>query len=166
MSVTEAAYPRLVSGDFIQRWRHVRGMTVDFVREASADCLDFRPGPSFSTIREQAAHLSEVQGIYQLALVGDHADWARKPEFSPTSYDPGAIIDALERRDRELDRLLESLAPSADAHRIDWYGRELTISAFGSVFIQHEAIHHGQWATHAALGGHPTPASWQMNWGL
>lgn len=155
-----------MSDDFLQRWRFVRAMTVDFISDASDECLDYRPGPSFMTIREQAAHLSEVQGIYQLALRGNVADWARKPEFSPTSQATDALVDALVARDGELDDLLESLAPKADVHRIAWYGSELTITAFGSVFIQHESLHHGQWAAHAALGGFPTPSTWQLNWGL
>jgi uncharacterized damage-inducible protein DinB len=152
--------------DFVERWRFVRAMTVDFIREASDECLDFRPGPQFATVREQAAHLSQVQGIYQLALRGEEADWARKPEFAPAAQTAGAIIDALADRDRELDGLLASLAPKAEDHRVAWYGSDLSVTAFGSVFIQHESIHHGQWAVHAALGGYPTPAIWQLNWGL
>lgn len=114
-----------MSSDFVERWRFVRTMTVDFIRESSDECLDFRPGPSFMTIREQAAHLSEVQGVYQLALCGDEADWARKPEFAPTSQTAEAIIEALVARDRELDHLLALLAPRADDHRIAWYGSSL-----------------------------------------
>jgi hypothetical protein len=71
-----------MSNDFLNRRRFVRAMTVDFISDASDECLDYRPGPAFMTIREQAAHLSEVQDIYQLALGGNEADWARKPEFS------------------------------------------------------------------------------------
>lgn len=155
-----------MSNDFVERWRFVRTMTVDFIRAASDECLDFRPGPSFMTIREQAGHLSEVQGVYQLALSGDETDWGRKPELAPTSQSAEAIIEALVARDRELDDLLEALAPRAQDHRIAWYGSDLTITAFGSVFIQHESLHHGQWAAHAALGGYSTPPTWLLKWGL
>ena len=75
-------------------------------------------------------------------------------------------VDALDARDHELDDLLASLAARAAEHRVAWYGSDLTITAFGSVFIQHESIHHGQWAAHAALGGYPTPSTWLLNWGL
>ena len=157
---------RVMNDDWLERWRFVRGMTVDFVREASDECLDFRPAAKFATVREQAAHLSEVQGIYQLALRGEEADWLRKPEFGPPTQTRAAILETLSLRDGELDDLLESLEPRATEHRVPWYGSDLTIAAFGCVFIQHESIHHGQWAAHAALGGYPTPSSWVLNWGL
>jgi hypothetical protein len=50
------------------------------------------------------AHLSEVQGIYQLAISGNQADWTRKPEFSPTSQATDAILDALGGRHEDGPR--------------------------------------------------------------
>jgi uncharacterized damage-inducible protein DinB len=152
--------------DFLTRWRFVRGMTTEFLAVATDDCLDDRLGPGFATIREQAGHLAEVQGIYQLALRGEPVDWDRKPEFSPDGPDRGAIAAALAARDRELEALLDGLRPRADEFRIEWYGTELGLSGFGAVFIQHESIHHGQWAAYAAIGGHRRPDGWLLNWGL
>ena len=86
-------------------------MTTEFLREASVECLDFRPGASFMTVRGQAAHLSEVQGVYQLALCGEEPDFDRKPEFAPQSLEPAAILDALAAHDRELEELLAALKP-------------------------------------------------------
>ena len=112
--------------DFLTRWRFVRGMTTEFLAEATDECIDDRLGPGFVTIREQAGHLAEVQGIYQLALRGEPVDW----------------------------------------FRVEWYGTDLGLSGFGAVFIQHESIHHGQWAAYAAIGGHRRPDGWLLNWGL
>jgi uncharacterized damage-inducible protein DinB len=152
--------------DFLARWRFVRGMTTDFLTEATDECLDERLGPGFVTIREQAAHLAEVQGIYQFALRGEPVDWERKPQFSPVGDDREAIAAALAERDRELEELLDALRPDPAAFRVDWYSTELGLSGFGAVFIQHESIHHGQWAAYAAMGGHRRPGSWLLNWGL
>jgi hypothetical protein len=33
-------------------------------------------------------------------------------------------------------------------------------------FVQHEAIHHGQWSIYASLAGFDTPLSWRVSWGL
>ena len=33
-------------------------------------------------------------------------------------------------------------------------------------FVQHEAIHHGQWAVYAVLAGFETPPGWQRAWNL
>jgi len=152
--------------DFLHRWRFVRGMTLEFLTEATDECLDERLAPGFVTIREQAAHLAEVQGIYQLALRGEPVNWDRKPEFTPAGDDRAAIATALADRDRELVDLLDRLRPDPTAFQIDWYGTNLGLSGYGAVFIQHESIHHGQWAAYAAIGGHRRPNGWLLNWGL
>ena len=33
-------------------------------------------------------------------------------------------------------------------------------------FVQHEAIHHGQWSIYASLAGFDTPLSWRTSWGM
>jgi uncharacterized damage-inducible protein DinB len=156
----------IVIDELLTRWGYVRGMTKEFLEAASDECLDFRPAADFATIREQASHLSEVQGVYQLALGGEEPDFARKPEFSPASSSVEGILAALQARDRDLVELLDLHRPEQGRFRISWYGTEMTISGFGSVFIQHESLHHGQWATYSALGGYDPPIGWRLNWGL
>ena len=152
--------------DFLVRWTFVRSMTTEFLVGASDECLDLRPEKSFMTIREQAAHLCEVQGVHQLALSQEPVDMARKPEFGPATLDREAILECLAARDRQLLELLDALRPDPAAFRLDWYGAEIGVAGFGMVFIQHESIHHGQWAAYAALGGHARPIGWLLNWGL
>ena len=141
-------------------------MTNEFLRAASDECLDYRPQSDFMTVREQAAHLCEVQGAYQLAFSGEPVDFARKGEFAPPSLERDAIIDTLAELDRRLIELLDTFRDDPDAFRLDWFGSRLGIPGFTGVFIQHEALHHGQWAAYAALGGYPRPIGWLMNWGL
>ena len=152
--------------DFLSRWAFTRGMTIEFLEHASDHCLDIPPSDKFMTIREQAVNLVEVQGAYQLALTNEPTDFSRKPEFTPAQTDSASLVRALGAQDEILRGHLEHLRDKPDAFKLDWYGTELGISGFGAVFIQHEALHHGQWAAHCALGGFQTPTGWIMNWGL
>jgi uncharacterized damage-inducible protein DinB len=155
-----------VIDDFLARWTFARGMTTEFLEFASDECLDFRPTEKFMTIREQASHLVEVQAMYQLGFAGEEIDFARKPEFTPARDDAASLVKALAEQDAVLHAHLEQLRADPDRFSIHWYGTDLGISGFGAVFIQHEALHHGQWAAHTALGGFPTPTGWILNWGL
>jgi hypothetical protein len=38
-----------------------------------------------------------------------------------------------------------------------------TFALFTWEFVQHEAIHHGQWSVYASLAGFDTPLSWRMS---
>lgn len=152
--------------DLLARWTFTRGMTTEFLEHVSDDCLDFRPTDKFMTIREQAVHLVEVQGVYQFAFTNEPTDFSRKPEFTPRGTDSASIVRSLGEQDEILRGHLERLRVQPDAFKIDWYGTELGISGFVAVFIQHEALHHGQWAAYCTLGGFQTPTGWIMNWGL
>ena len=152
--------------DFEQRWQHTRGMTIEFLEGASDDCLDFRPGPAFSTIREQARHLICVQGMYHLGLRGMPVDFSGKESYYEGPVDAPSLIAGLRAADDELADLLAQIRRNGDEFEIDWYGNLLGIAGYGAVFVQHEALHHGQWVVHARLGGFPTPIGWLLNWGL
>jgi uncharacterized damage-inducible protein DinB len=95
-------------------WQQVRRMTLQFLDHAGDGCLDLRPGADFMTIREQAAHLSEAQGVFQLVLRGEPADFGRGGEFSPASLAVPDIVAALAERDRELADLLRRYRPGLD----------------------------------------------------
>ena len=147
-----------------RRWQHVRGLTCEFIEEMPDECLDYRPQRHFSTVREQAQHLIECQGVYQLAFRGEKVDFGRKPEFAPAAADDDSLLAALTERDTELDQLLGAL--SIKSFAIDWYGTKLGFWEYAAVMLQHEALHHGQWAVHARLGGWQPPDGWIVNWGL
>jgi uncharacterized damage-inducible protein DinB len=152
--------------EMLSRWTFTRGMTADFVEQASDECLDLRLGSGFMTIREQAGHLAEVQGVYQLAFTGEAVDFARKGEFAPRSLERTALLEELAARDRELAHSLDGLGTDPSTFRLDWFGTELGVAGYLAVFIQHESLHHGQWAAYAAIADHPRPVSWLLNWGL
>jgi uncharacterized damage-inducible protein DinB len=149
---------------FLHRWEHVRGMTREFVEVMPDACLDERPGPQFATVREQAAHIIECQGCYQLAFRGETVDMGRKPEFTPSASDRDTLLASLARADAELAMLLGAL--DAPSFRLDWFGNRIGFWEYGSVFLQHEALHHGQWSAVARIGGWEPPVGWILNWGL
>ncbi len=95
--------------DFLRRWRITRRMTLDYLDFVSDEVLDVRPTPTFRTMREQAVHLAELQGVYQLALRGEVVDYERHAEFAPASDARVDIVAALADRDLEYRVLVEAL---------------------------------------------------------
>jgi uncharacterized damage-inducible protein DinB len=151
--------------EFLNTWRHVRQMTLEFLAFVPDEVFDLRPTPAFRTMREQAVHLAELQGVYQLALRGEAVDYDRAGEFSPASSERPDIVAAMAERDREYAEAIHVLLARGSDHRLEsWYG--LTLSEFDSHHVQHEALHQGQWITLTALAGHPQPPLWIQLWAL
>jgi uncharacterized damage-inducible protein DinB len=151
--------------EFLKRWRITRGMTLEYLHFVSDDVLDLRPAPTFRTMREQAVHLAELQGVYQLALRGEAVDYGRGSEFSPGSDRRDDIIAAMGSRDREYTALVEEHLPKGAQFRLrNWYG--LTLADFDSHHAEHERLHQGQWIALTALAGHPQPPQSARLWAL
>ena len=102
-------------------------MTTDFLTGVSAECVDFRPAANFMTVREQAAHIVEVQSLYQLAFWGEAVDFARKPEFTPAATDVHTLVAALGAQDADLHAALDKLRADPGSFSIDWYGNVLGV---------------------------------------
>jgi uncharacterized damage-inducible protein DinB len=150
---------------FLKRWRLTRRMTLEYLNFVSDGVLDLRPTPTFRTMREQAVHLAELQGIYQLALRGEAVDYGRATEFGPASAGRADIIAAMADRDREYTALVEELLPRGAGYRLEtWHG--LTLADFDSHHAEHERLHQGQWITLTALAGHPQPPRSAQLWAL
>jgi cytochrome c peroxidase len=72
-------------------------------------------------------------------------------------------LEGLDDKQRQLLATLETVDIDAP---IDWDGTPFTFALFTWEFVQHEAIHHGQWSIYASLAGFDTPLSWCASWGL
>jgi DinB superfamily len=164
--ISELSTDRNPVDDFLVRWEHVRGMTREFLEQASDALLDFVPAPGFVSVRVQSAHLAEVQGVYQEVFSTGAVDMSHKAQYTPAGTGKDEILAALGHRDADLGVHLDQLRPQAASWKVEWYGNRLGIAGFGAVFIQHEALHHGQWALHAHLNGSSVPIGWLLNWGL
>lgn len=164
--------------DFVRYSNVIHGLTVDFVRAVPEDRWDFTPDPPEESKRPQAPHrigdgfapfckqLRHVvcaRGVYIAALAKGKVDWARKHEHYSGPLTREALLAALEDKQRQLLATLKTFDIDAP---IDWNGTPFTFALFTWEFVQHEAIHHGQWSIYASLAGFDTPLSWRASWGL
>ena len=163
---------------FTRYVQHLHRLTVDFVETVPEDRWDFTPDPperldrprdplrlgvGFAPFSKQLRHVVCVRGVYNAALATKHVDWARKHEHYSRPLTREALLAALNEKQSQLLTMLETV--DADAS-IDWGGTVFSFADFTWEYVQHEAIHHGQWSVYASLGGFDTPLSWRRSWGL
>ena len=104
-----------------------------------------------------------VRGVYNAALATKKVDWTRKHEHYVGPLTREALLAALDDKQRDLVTALKTVDLEAP---IDWDGTSFTFALFTWEFVQHEALHHGQWSIYASLAGFDTPSSWRESWGL
>jgi|SRR5215472_6026662 len=153
-------------------------LTVDFVRAVPEEKWGFTPDPSgtsgrppapqrigdgFAPFCKQVRHLVCVRGVYNAALATGSVDWTRKHEHYSGPLTRQALLAAIDDKQRELLALLKAVDIDTS---IDWNGTPFSFALFTWEFVQHEAIHHGQWSVYASLAGFDTPISWRASWGL
>jgi uncharacterized damage-inducible protein DinB len=164
--------------DFARYSALLHDLTLDFARAVPDDRWDFTPDPpgrpgrvpaahrigeGFAPFSKQLRHVVCVRGVYNAALAAGSVDWARKHEHYTGPLTRDALLYALDDKQRELLALLETIDASAP---IDWDGTPFSFALFTWEFVQHEAIHHGQWSIYASLAGFDTPLSWRTSWGM
>ena len=164
--------------DFVRYSKVLHGLTADFVRAVPDDRWDFTPDPpgqsdraptphrigdGFAPFCKQLRHVVCVRGVYTAALATKKVDWTRKHEHYVGALTREALLAALDDKQRDLLTTLETIDINAP---IDWDGTPFTFALFTWEFVQHEAIHHGQWSVYASLAGFDTPLSWRASWGL
>ena len=163
--------------DFVRYSNVLHALTAGFVRAVPKEKWDFtrdlpgngrapaphRIGDSFAPFCKQLRHVVCVRGVYTAALATRKVDWTRKHEHYAGPLTREALLAALDDQQRQLLATLETLDIDAP---IDWDGTPFTFAQFTWEFVQHEAIHHGQWSVYASLAGFGTPLSWRTSWGL
>ena len=164
--------------DFVRYSKVLHALTGDFVRAVPEDKWDFTPDPpgksgrtpaahrigdGFAPFCKQLRHVVCVRGVYTAALATRKVDWRRKHEHYGGPLTRAALLGALDDQQRHLLATSESVDIDAT---IDWDGTAFSFGLFTWEFVQHEAIHHGQWSVYAALAGFDTPVSWRRSWGL
>jgi hypothetical protein len=164
--------------DFARYSKVLHGLTADFVRAVPEDKWGFTPDPpersdrapvphrigyGFAPFCKQLRHVVCVRGVYNTALTTKKVDWTRKHDHYAGPLTREALLSALGDKQRQLLAILETVNIEAP---IDWNGTPFTFPLFTWEFVQHEAIHHGQWSIYASLAGFDTPLSWRAAWGM
>ena len=164
--------------DFVRYSEVLHRLTADFVLAVPDNKWDFTPDPPAKTGRvralhrigdgfapfcKQVRHLVCVRGVYNAALATRKVDWTRKHEHYVGPLTREALLAALNDKQQHLVALLRTVNIDAP---IDWAGIPFSFALFTWEFVQHEAIHHGQWSIYASLAGFDTPLSWRTSWGL
>jgi transposase InsO family protein len=164
--------------EFVGYTRVLHRLTADFVRAVPDDKWDFTPDPpgksgrapapnrigdGFGPFCKQLRHVVCVRGVYNDALATRRVDWTRKHEHYDGPLTRDALLAALDQKQRQLLAVLDDIDPGMT---IDWNGTPFNFALFTWEFVQHEAIHHGQWSLYASLAGFDTPPSWRTSWGL
>jgi len=158
--------------DFARYSNVLYRLTVDFVRAVPEDKWGFAPhsprqstrvGRGFAPFSKQLRHVICVRGVYNAAIVTRKVDWTRRHDYYTGPLTREAMLAALEEKQQQLLTILETIDTRSV---IDWDGTPFTLEVFTWEFVQHEAIHHGQWSLYAALAGFDTPSSWRSSWGL
>ena len=164
--------------DFVRYSKMLHALTTDFVRAVPEDMWDFTPAPpgksgrapaphrigdGFAPFCKQLRHVVCVRGVYNAALATRKVDWTRKHEHYVGPLTREALLAALDDKQRQLLATLQTVDLDA---LIDWNGTPFTFALFTWEFVQHEAIHHGQWSVYASLAGFETPLSWRTSWNL
>ena len=168
-----------MSTDELARYSEVlHKLTADFVRAVPDDKWEYTPDPprrsgrapaphrigeGFAPFCKQLRHVVCVRGVYNDALVTKRVDWTRKHDQYDGPLTREALLAALDEQQRRLLAILKSVDVDTT---IDWDGTPFTFALFACEFVQHEAIHHGQWSLYASLAGFDTPLSWRTSWGL
>lgn len=153
-------------------------LTADFARAVPDDKWHFTPDPpgasgreraphrighGFAPFSKQLRHVVCVRGVYNAALATRKVNWTRKHDHYAGALTREALLAGLDEKQKQLLNTLRTVDVDAV---IAWDGTPFTFTVFTWEFVQHEAIHHGQWSLYAALAGFDTPLSWRMSWGL
>jgi len=164
--------------DFARYSKVLHRLTADFVQAVPNDKWDFTPDPpgksgrapalhrigdGFAPFCKQLRHVVCVRGVYNSALATGKVDWTRKHEHYAGPLTREALLAALDTKQQDLLATLETVDIDAP---IDWDAAPFRFAQFTWEFVQHEAIHHGQWSIYASLAGFDTPQSWRSSWGL
>lgn len=153
-------------GAFSERWKHVDAMTTEFASAVPAEAWNASPLDGFAPFAKQLRHVVCVRGVYNEGLRTRRLDFGRKHEFYDGELAQGALVAALRERSAELSLRLAELPDDPFRPCIDLFGTVVSWAQYLYGYVQHEAIHHGQWSLYAASAGYPTPAIWRLQWGL
>jgi hypothetical protein len=153
-------------GTFAERWNHINAMTTEFSLQVPDGSWNASPLAGFAPFSKQVRHVVCVRGVYNEGLRTGRINFDRKHEFYHGALTRSALVLALGKTHAELVAELPGLPEDLFAPSIDFFGSRVSYAQYLYGYVQHEAIHHGQWSIYAASGGYETPSLWRLQWGL
>ncbi len=157
---------KAVVESFGQRWEHINEMTVAFVGAVPERCWESTPHAGFGPFNKQLRHMVCVRGVYNDGMTSRRIDFSRKHEHYSGGLGREELTSALAEKHADLQRILSELPEELDVPVIDFFGRQVSHIDYLYGYVQHEAIHHGQWSIYAAHGKFEPPELWRTAWGL
>jgi len=151
---------------FWRRWQHVNEMTWKFAEAVPDEHWEYSPREGFAPFNKQLRHVICVRGVYNDGLVSKNADFSKKRAHYAGGLGQEDLLGALHGKHNELHEIIEELGGDPEEPVIEFFGRKVSHSDFFYGYVQHEAIHHGQWSLYAALAGFDVPELWRVQWGL
>jgi len=151
---------------FRDRWHHVNAMTTEFARAVPDSAWQSSPLDGFAPFAKQLRHVVCVRGVYNDGIRTRRVRFDRKHAHYNGDLTRIALLDALNEKHTDLLTLLETLPDDLFAPSIDFFGNQASYAQYLYGYVQHEAIHHGQWSVYAAAAGYETPSLWRLQWGL
>ena len=151
---------------FADRWNHVNAMTMEFANSVPDQSWDASPLVGFAPFSKQLRHVVCVRGVHNAGLKTGRVEFDRKHDFYDGALTRRALVSALNKAHTDLVAQLADLPADLFEPSIDFLGNRVSHAQFLYGYVQHEAIHHGQWSLYAASGGYETPAIWRLQWGL
>lgn len=151
---------------FSERWNHINAMTTEFACVVPDESWEDSPLEGFAPFSKQLRHVVCVRGVYNEGLRAGRVDFARKHEFYTGALTRSALLAALEARHSELMSRLSDIPDDPYRSHIGFFGNDVSYAQYLYGYVQHEAIHHGQWSIYAASAGYDPPPTWRVQWGL
>jgi uncharacterized damage-inducible protein DinB len=155
-----------VTDAFWKRWEHVNEMTWKFAEAVPDSAWESWPHKGFAPFNKQLRHVICVRGVYNDGLVEGKVDFSRKHEYYAGGLDREELLAALHGKHHDLQEIIHELTGDPYASAIDFFGSRMTYADYFYGYVQHEALHHGQWSLYAAHGGYEVPEIWRVQWGL
>ena len=161
-----AEFPTLEVAQWVEAWRHTRGLTYDFLRALPYAVMNFSPHPEFGTLARQIRHAADIESAYVAAIHSGKMEFAGQPRRRALEQSKENLEGYMRHVDEELVAALHGLTPEQLARSIDWGAAKPTLLQHLMWLIQHETLHHGMWAFYAKIADLPLPQSWKDTWRL
>src|SRR2546428_6412642 len=102
-------FPTSEIAQWVEAWRHTRGLTYDFLRALPYAVMNFSPQPEFGTLARQIRHAADIEAAYIAAIQTGKMDFAGQPRKRAMERSKEDLEAYLRYVDEELVAALHGL---------------------------------------------------------